>query len=147
MAKATALFSLHRRRMEGQSEQPNIRCRGVRGATTVEADTREAIHAATRELVEALVEANIILPEDIASILFTTTPDLHSTFPAEAARLISPDWEYVPLMGAVEMDKQDTIPRCIRVLMHWNTSRSQREITHIYLRGTDALRQSVVSSQ
>src|SRR6476469_823728 len=107
--------------MKEGSEQQNIRCRGVRGATTVESDTREAIHSATRELVEVLVQTNGILPEDIASILFTTTPDLHSAFPAEAARLISPDWEYVPLMGAVEMDKPDTIPRCIRILLHWNT--------------------------
>ena len=132
--------------MKEGSEQQNIRCRGVRGATTVESDTREAIHSATRELVEVLMQTNGILPEDIASILFTTTPDLHSAFPAEAARLISPDWEYVPLMGAVEMDKPDTIPRCIRILLHWNTTKSQREVNHIYLRGTDALRR-VAGSQ
>jgi chorismate mutase len=132
--------------MKEGSEQQNIRCRGVRGATTVESDTREAIHSATRELVDVLMQTNGILPEDIASILFTTTPDLHSAFPAEAARLISPDWEYVPLMGAVEMDKLDTIPRCIRILLHWNTTKSQREVNHVYLRGTDALRR-VVGSQ
>jgi chorismate mutase len=131
--------------MKEGSEQQNIRCRGVRGATTAESDTREAIHSATRELVEVLMQTNGILPEDIASILFTTTPDLHSAFPAEAARLISPDWEYVPLMGAVEMDKLDTIPRCIRILLHWNTTKSQREVNHIYLRGTDALRRVVGS--
>jgi chorismate mutase len=92
------------------------------------------------------MQTNGILPDDIASILFTTTPDLHSAFPAEAARLISPEWEYVPLMGAVEMDKPDTIPRCIRILLHWNTTKSQREVNHIYLRGTDALRR-VAGSQ
>lgn len=130
--------------MEKQAEQQQLRCRGVRGATRAEADTRQAIHAATRELVDSLVEANGIEPDDIASILFTTTPDLRSTFPAEAARLIGPEWEYVPLMGAVEMDKQDSIAMCIRVLLHWNTAKGQREINHVYLRGTEALRQSSV---
>lgn len=115
-----------------------ILCRGVRGVTVAHADTREAIHSATVELVSAMMEANGAHSEDIASAFFTTTHDLHAAFPAEAARLMG--WEYVPLLGAVEMDKAGAPPRCIRVLLHWNTSKGQREIKHIYLRGTESLR-------
>jgi len=113
-------------------------CRGVRGATVAYTDTREEIHAATIELVRAMVEANGIATDDLASAFFTTTPDLHAAFPAEAARLMG--WEYVPMLGSVEMDKVGAPARCIRAMLHWNTTHAQREIKHIYLRGTEALR-------
>jgi chorismate mutase len=113
-------------------------CRGVRGATVAHADTREEIHAATVELVVAMVEANGIDTGDLASAFFTTTPDLHAAFPAEAARLMG--WEYVPMLGSVEMDKVGAPARCIRVMLHWNTTKGQRGIKHIYLRGTESLR-------
>ncbi|HEX8228913.1 MAG TPA: chorismate mutase [Chloroflexia bacterium] len=115
-----------------------LRVRGVRGATVVAEDTREEIHAAIRELITAMLEANDIDIDDLASAFFTTTPDLHSAFPAEAARLMG--WEYVPLLGSVEMDKTGGPVRCIRVLLHWNTPKGPREIRHIYLRGTESLR-------
>jgi chorismate mutase len=102
------------------------------------ADSREEIHEATVELVRAMVEANGIDADDLASAFFTTTPDLHAAFPAEAVRLMG--WEYVPMLGAVEMDKQGAPARCIRVMLHWNTSKSQRAVKHIYLRGTESLR-------
>jgi chorismate mutase len=113
-------------------------CRGVRGATVASDDTREAIHATTVELVRAMVEANGIDSGDLASAFFTTTADLHAAYPAEAARLMG--WEYVPMLGGVEMDKPDAPAHCIRVMLHWNTTKSQREIKHVYLRGTEALR-------
>jgi chorismate mutase len=126
----------------GQMEQSNdgwkMRCRGVRGATVAREDTREEIHAATRELVAAMIEANDIEADDLASALFTTSPDLRASHPAEAARLMG--WVYVPMLGAVEMDKLGGLERCIRVLLHWNTAKGQREIKHIYLRGTESLR-------
>lgn len=112
--------------------------RGVRGATVAREDTREEIHAAIRELVTAMLEANKIDIDDLASAFFTTTPDLHSAFPAEGARQMG--WEYVPLLGGVEMDKTGGPERCIRVLLHWNTTKGPREIRHIYLRGTESLR-------
>lgn len=117
-----------------------ILCRGVRGATVAHADTREAIHSATVELVTAMMEANDAHANDLASAFFTTTPDLRAAFPAEAARLMGMGWEYVPLIGAVEMDKMGALAHCIRVLLHWNTNRGQRDIKHIYLRGAEALR-------
>jgi chorismate mutase len=101
-------------------------------------DTPEAILTATRELLAALAAANGIATEDIASAFFTTTPDLRSAFPARAARELG--WVDVPLLGATEMDQPRAPPRCIRVLLHWNTTRRQDEIVHVYLRGSDAMR-------
>jgi chorismate mutase len=118
--------------------QASVRCRGVRGATFVPEDTSEAVLSATRELLAAIVSANTIATEDIASAFFTTTPDLRSAFPARAARELG--WSDVPLLGATEMDHVTAPGRCIRVLLHWNTARRQDEIVHVYLRGSDAMR-------
>lgn len=115
-----------------------VRCRGVRGATFIDEDTPEAILAGTRELLSAITRANGIVTEDIASAFFTSTADLRSAFPARAARDLG--WTDVPLLGATEIDKPDGPPRCIRVLLHWNTSRRQDEVVHVYLRGSDAMR-------
>ena len=115
-----------------------VRCRGVRGATFIDEDTPEAILAGTRELLSAIVHANDIATEDIASAFFTSTADLRSAFPARAARDLG--WADVPLLGATEVDRPGGPPRCIRVLLHWNTSRRQDEVVHVYLRGSDAMR-------
>jgi chorismate mutase len=120
------------------ASQPPVRCRGVRGATFVPEDTPEAILAATRELLAALAAANGIATEDIASAFFTSTPDLRSAFPARAARELG--WADVPLLGATEVDHPTAPKHCIRVLLHWNTSRRQDEIIHVYLRGSAAMR-------
>ncbi len=116
-----------------------ILCRGVRGATVAHEDSREEIHAAIRELIAAMTEANGIDPDDLASAFFTASPDLHAAFPAEAARRMG--WQYVPMLGGVEMAKPGAPERCIRVLLHWNTPKGPREIKHIYLRGTESLRE------
>jgi chorismate mutase len=113
-------------------------CRGVRGATIATGDSREEIHAATRELVIEMMAANGIETDDLASAFFTTSSDLRAAYPAEAARLMG--WEYVPMLGAVEMDKAGGPARCIRVMLLWNTVRGPREIKHIYLKGTESLR-------
>lgn len=115
-----------------------VRCRGVRGATFIDEDTPEAILAGTRELLAAIARANGIATEDVASAFFTSTADLRSAFPARAARDLG--WTDVPLLGATEVDKPGAPPRCIRVLLHWNTSRRQDEIVHVYLRGSDVMR-------
>jgi chorismate mutase len=118
--------------------RPGLVCRGVRGATIALGDSREEIHAATRELVMEIIRANEIETDDLASAFFTTTADLTAAYPAEAARLMG--WEYVPMLGAVEMDKRGGPARCIRVMLLWNTNRGPREIRHIYLKGTESLR-------
>lgn len=113
--------------------------RGIRGATTVGVDSAEEILAGTRELLAALLEANPGLrAEDLASAWFTMTPDLRSVFPAKAARQIG--WDRVPMMDAQEIPVPCSLPRCIRVLLHWNTNLSQEEIHHIYLREAVSLR-------
>lgn len=113
-------------------------CRGVRGATTVEDDDRDAILSATRELLLAMVESNGIQPEDLAAIFFTCTPDLAAAFPAEAARELG--WREVPLLDAQEMAVPGALPRCIRALLLWNTSRPLGQVRHVYLRGAQMLR-------
>ncbi|GBD23398.1 Chorismate mutase AroH [bacterium HR29] len=112
--------------------------RGIRGATTVPQNTREAIIEATRELLQVMVEANGITPEDIASAWFTTTPDLNAEFPAVAARQMG--WTFVPLMCSHEMDVPGSLRMCLRILLHVNTEKSPHDIRHVYLRGARVLR-------
>jgi len=126
--------------------EQSMRVRGVRGATTATANTREAVLEATRELLQEVLRANAITePEDIASILFTTTPDLTATFPAEAAREIG--LQLVPLLCASEIAVPGRLMRCIRVLLHVNTVKPLREIVHIYLREAKTLRPDIHSAQ
>ena len=113
-------------------------CRGIRGATTAEENTAEAILAATRELLALIVEANDLKTEDVASAIFTTTPDLTTAFPARAAREMG--WQDVALLDVQEILVPGSLERCIRVLIHWNTGKSAAEIKHVYLKGAQALR-------
>ena len=120
--------------------------RGIRGATTVSADEPELILEATRELLEAILEANVRMkPEDVGSALFTVTDDLASTFPAQAARQMG--WGLVPMMCAREIPVPGSLPRVIRVLVHWNTELAQNQITHVYLRDAVKLRPDLVAAQ
>ncbi|MFN8495919.1 MAG: chorismate mutase [Caldilineaceae bacterium] len=113
-------------------------CRGVRGAITVEADDREAVLAATRELLGLMIRLNGIHSTDVASAIFTTTPDLTTVFPALAARQLG--WLDVPLMCSHEIAVPGSLPLCIRILLHWNTDKDQKEIQHVYLREAKSLR-------
>ena len=112
--------------------------RGVRGAITVTDNTEEAIWSATREVLETLVTRNSINEDDVASILFTTTPELTAAYPAKAARMYG--WSRTALMGFVEADITDGLKMCIRVLIHWNTDKSMDEIHHAFLRDAVKLR-------
>ena len=115
-----------------------IVCRGVRGATTVvENDAREIL-AATRQLLALMIRLNGIESVDVASGVFTTTTDLNAVFPATAARQLG--WMSVPLLCGLEMAVPDSLPRCIRILLHWNTDRNQDEIHHVYLKEAVQLR-------
>ena len=120
--------------------------RGIRGATTVAADQPELILQATRELLEAILEENEGMnPEDVASALFTVTDDLASTFPAQGARQMG--WGLVPMLCGREIPVPSSLPRVIRVLVHWNTEVPQSEITHVYLREAVKLRPDLVAAQ
>lgn len=113
-------------------------CRGIRGATTATSNTREAILEATSELLRHMIEANALQGEDIASVIFTTTPDLDTEFPAVAARELG--WHNTALLCGHEMNVPGSLPQCIRILIHWNTTRRADEIVHIYLRDAWILR-------
>jgi chorismate mutase len=120
-------------------------CRGIRGATTVESDSAGAILSATGELLARMVEANQVQIEDIASAIFTVTPDLKAAFPARAARELG--WQHVPLLDAQEVPVPGSLPRCIRVLLHWNSDIPQEEVQHVYLREAASLRPDLVEDQ
>ena len=120
--------------------------RGIRGATTVERDEPELIHEATRELLDEMLKANAVDDfEVIASIFFTTTPDLFSTFPAEAARQLG--MTTAPLMCNQEIPVPNRLQKAIRIMMQVNTSKSQKDMKHIYLREAKSLRPDLVSAQ
>ncbi len=113
-------------------------CRGIRGATTAHANNENAIVEATQELLQAIVAANELDPADLASAVFTATPDLNAIHPALAARRLG--WHHVPLLSAAEIAVPESVPLCIRVLLHWNTDRPSFAITHVYLRDAVQLR-------
>lgn len=113
--------------------------RGIRGATTIESDLKEHLLSATRELLDAILASNPTLKTaDIASVMFTTTEDITSAYPALAARQMG--WTQVPMICAREIPVMDSLPLCIRVLVHWNTDKPQNEVKHAYLRGAAVLR-------
>lgn len=113
-------------------------CRGVRGATTVHTDNREEILLATRQLLALMIRRNGIDSIDVASAFFTVTNDLNSEFPALAARQLG--WLEVPLLCGYEVSVPGSLPRCIRIMLHWNTSKSQSEVQHVYVRDAVRLR-------
>lgn len=110
--------------------------RGVRGAITVDANSADEILGGTQELLTTMIAINRIAEDEVASILFTATPELTAAYPAKAARMIG--WTRTALMGFVEADIDDGLPMCIRVLIHWNTDKALEEIQHVFLR--DAIR-------
>ena len=113
-------------------------CRGVRGATTADSNSKEDLLVATRQLLALMIRQNDIDSDDVASILFSTTRDLNAEFPALAARQLG--WLDVPLICTHEIDVPGSIGSCVRVLMHWNTEKSQKEIVHIYMKEAVKLR-------
>src|SRR5262245_50193523 len=113
--------------------------RGIRGATTVDGNTAQGIRERTLELLGILITDNGLRPEDVASATFTVTGDLDAEFPALAVRSL-PGWEEVPLLCAREIPVPGALSGCVRILLLWNTERSQREIRHAFLRGARSLR-------
>ena len=113
-------------------------CRGVRGATTAQSNSRDDILAATRQLVALIIRRNGIDPVDVASATFTTTTDLDAEFPALAARQLG--WLDVPLLCGHEINVPGSLRLCVRVLVHWNTDKSQSEVNHVYIKEARRLR-------
>lgn len=112
--------------------------RGVRGATTVENNTRDEILTATRQLFALMIRLNGIETEMAASAMFSVTTDLNAEFPALAARQLG--WLEVPLLCTYEIDVPGSLRKCIRILINWNTEKSQPDIKHVYIKDAVRLR-------
>lgn len=112
--------------------------RAIRGAITVSENSRESILEGTRELLEEIIKKNNLNNSDIISAIFTMTSDLNAVFPAVAAREIG--WTDFALMCTQEIDVPGSLKSCVRVLIHYNTHKSNEEIKHVYLRGATVLR-------
>lgn len=118
-------------------------CRGIRGATTVEQNSQQEILAATTELLQLLIRKNELRAEDVASAIFTVTADLNAEFPALAARHLG--WTEVALICTQEIPVPNSLGKCIRILLHVNTTRSAAEMQHVYIRGAVNLRPNLAT--
>ena len=113
-------------------------CRGIRGATTADSNSRDDILRATRELLALMIRLNGIHPEDVASAIFSMSSDLNAEFPALAARQLG--WFDVALLCNHELDVPGSLRRCIRILLHWNTQLSAKDVVHVYIKDAKNLR-------
>lgn len=118
-------------------------CRGVRGATTVDENSKAEILLATRQMLALMIRQNGIQATDLASAIFTVTKDIDAEFPALAARQLG--WIDVPLLCGYEISVDGSLPKCIRVLLHWNTTKTQDEIEHVYIRDAVKLRPDLLT--
>jgi chorismate mutase len=122
-----------------------MRCRGIRGATTVDDNTREDTLAAAKELLQEMVQANGVQEEEIACIFFTTTPDINHAFPAAAARELG--LSQAPMLCGHEMNVPGSLPMCLRILILFNTEKGAEEIVHIYIKGARELRSGSLNQE
>ena len=120
-------------------------CRGIRGATTVESNTRDGIIRATKELLQRMTAVNGVKEEDVSCAIFTATQDLNAEFPAVAARELG--WSNVALLCEQEMNVPDSLPRCLRILLLWNTEKAIDEVVHVYLKGAKELRPDLATAE
>ena len=117
--------------------------KGLRGATTLEADSRDEIIVKTKELLGAMIERNDIHKDDLVTIIFTATSDIHGAFPAAAAREMG--FGDVPLICAQELEIVDSTPLCVRILALIDTEKKRSELRHVYLHGAKGLRDDLPS--
>jgi chorismate mutase len=115
-----------------------MKCRGIRGATTVDANNKECIYASTKALLREMIKANDVNQDDMASIIFTATDDLNAAFPAKAAREMG--FVNIPLLCSREINVPNSLQSCLRVLILFNTKKKPDDIKHIYLKGAADLR-------
>ncbi|MCP1494328.1 chorismate mutase [Peribacillus frigoritolerans] len=113
--------------------------RGIRGATTVESDTEMEVISAVEKLMAEIIQVNEIDPDMVASVFFSATEEIRSVFPAKALRKFK-GWTYVPVTCMKEIPVSNSLPFCIRVMIHVNTTKSQKEIQHVYQAGATVLR-------
>lgn len=117
--------------------------RGLRGAITVEENTVEAIKEATVELISELKRQNNYDEKDISNVIFTLTDDLDCVYPAKIAREEFPAWKYVPMVCFNELKIQNSLRKCLRILIILNTELAQDQVKHVYLKGAANLRKDL----
>ncbi|MFL6287597.1 MAG: chorismate mutase [Actinomycetes bacterium] len=115
--------------------------RAVRGATQLQADEPAEMADAVIELLSTMLDRNGLTTDELVSVIFTSTPDLRSTFPAAAARTL--EIGDVPLLCAQELDVEGALPRVVRVMAHVTLDRPRHDVVHVYLRGAEVLRQDL----
>lgn len=115
--------------------------RSIRGAITVSENTTNAILEGTTELLNEIISKNELEIDSIISAVFSVTNDLNATFPAIAARNIG--WKDISLMCTKEIDVPNSLEKCVRVLIHFNTEKTNNEIKHVYLKGAKVLRPDI----
>ncbi|TCT25573.1 chorismate mutase [Melghiribacillus thermohalophilus] len=120
--------------------------RGIRGATTVEHNEKDEILTATRLLLEDMIRYNQLIREDICSVFISVTADLNAVFPAQSLRMIE-GLKYVPVMCMQEIPVPNSLPRCIRVMIHAETTKNQKEVKHIYHKRAKQLRPDLNSER
>jgi chorismate mutase len=120
--------------------------RGVRGATTCTANDEKQMIRTTKVLVEEMIDKNSIDPTDVSHVFISVTKDLTATFPAKALREI-PGWTYVPVMCMAEIDVENSLPACIRIMMVVNTDKPQHEIKHIFHNEAIKLRPDLIKGE
>ncbi|MDR2006409.1 MAG: chorismate mutase [Acidaminococcales bacterium] len=122
-----------------------MKLRGVRGATTCTGDSKNEIMDAVKELWLKMHEQNAFAEDDLAAVIFSSTPDLSAAFPATAVRALG--WTQTPLFGAAEIEQPEAVKRCVRILALWNTDKEQKDIKHVYLRAAVALRPDIAGGK
>jgi len=122
-----------------------MRCLGVRGAISVDDNNRESIISATRKLLKEIAARNDLSIDDVASVIFTTTPDLTAAYPASAARELG--WNNTPLLCMQEMSVSGGLPRCVRILILWNSDLRADQVHHVYLGEARSLRPDLVEGE
>ena len=122
-----------------------MKCRGIRGATTADANTKKCIFEATKELLQEMFEANSVDKDEVACIIFTTTNDLNAAFPATGARAMG--LADIPLLCSQEIEVPKSLQSCIRILVLFNTNLKASEINHIYLKGAVSLKSDTMNDK
>lgn len=117
--------------------------RGIRGAITIEQNTVEEVRSATKELISELKKANGYREEDISNVIFTLTEDINCIYPAKIAREEFEEWKNVPMVCFNEMKIENSLKKCLRILITINTDKKQNEVKHVYLRGAKVLRPDI----
>ena len=113
--------------------------RGVRGAVTVEQNAESELISRTEECLREMIKRNGIKAETVCSVIISVTEDLDAAFPAKALRKLE-GWQYVPVMCVKEIPVPNSLKACVRIMLHWNTDKAQKEIEHVYLGNAVTLR-------